>query len=788
MALFQPTNITPSIFSGIGSGTVDITQPLQISWQVNGNSPMVAYKADIMQNDANSTVMYSTGKVTLSAPFYGVNYKGEEQYFSFAIPSATLTGAGMTNGYEKGYKLQITQWWSDTESIAQTSASYFITRSAPSLTLADFPNPMNKRRYTFQASYAQAQGDAMEWARWEIMQGSGGGEALLDTGDIYGTGELKADFDGFFSGETYMIRCTIQTENGVQATTGWVIFTAQYDEPLFEGAVSACALCNADCVQVTFPSGLYIMGEATGDYTIIANQGGGKSCVLSTASDGIAWDTQNGEPLAILAPFSIAWTGTLSSIPTSGVNLLALAIGDTTLTLTAKARGITAMLGTATLFFIPRQLYTGDSLAVILGPTGYQLRVTTYSGTALYPSDTLYPGETVYPSAGKPEDVYYSGDVASWQEGISAITITGPQTCNYVWAISGEFQQSMADAMLATQFYTPAFDEYTQFLCTFDSGLSAGSLSAASPVNAIAVYREEVGSNSLRHLADLPIGQQTFRDYGVCNQTQYRYSLIAAMENDLGSTTLTTNIVTPFFWDYTLLCCREDENGVYRVQAEYRFALDVSSGQVSNNNNPTLQKNFTPYPTRQPSAVNYRSGTLSAYTGSAKNGKYADSLAVIDELLALSTSSDAKFLKNRKGEIMRVEISAPITMQTSDKYAQQPVKIQLPWAEIGSMDGVSIISQETDAFYSQVSGDGVFYPPTNRLQSKTAIPGRRQIVITPDEGYSGLSSVTIEAIPANYADLSVATAQIEDVRAGKKFGSKDGIQTGQLPEADGQTF
>ena len=96
--------------------------------------------------------------------------------------------------------------------------------------------------------------------------------------------------------------------------------------------------------------------------------------------------------------------------------------------------------------------------------------------------------------------------------------------------------------------------------------------------------------------------------------------------------------------------------------------------------------------------------------------------------------------------------------------------------------------QETDAFYSQVSGDGVFYPPTNRLQSKTAIPGRRQIVITPDEGYSGLSSVTIEAIPANYAVLSVVTAQIEDVRAGKKFGSKDGIQTGQLPEADGQTF
>ena len=186
--------------------------------------------------------------------------------------------------------------------------------------------------------------------------------------------------------------------------------------------------------------------------------------------------------------------------------------------------------------------------------------------------------------------------------------------------------------------------------------------------------------------------------------------------------------------------------------------------------------------------MNYRSGVLSAYTGSAKNGKYADSLAVMDELMALSTSADAKFLKTRKGEIMRVEISAPITMQTGDKYAQQPVKIQLPWAEIGSMDGVSILSQETDAFYSAASGDGVFSPPANRLQSKTAIPGRSRIIVVPDEGYEGLSSVVIEAIPESYKDLSITTATAGDVREGKLFGNRSGIQTGRLPQADGQDF
>ena len=65
MALFQPTNITPSSFSGPAAGTVDVTQNLTVSWQVNGNSPMTAYQIIIMQNDTASTQVLDTGKITL---------------------------------------------------------------------------------------------------------------------------------------------------------------------------------------------------------------------------------------------------------------------------------------------------------------------------------------------------------------------------------------------------------------------------------------------------------------------------------------------------------------------------------------------------------------------------------------------------------------------------------------------------------------------------------------------------------------------------------------------------
>ena len=50
--LFAPTNISPSTFGGLGNGTVDATQPLVVSWQVNGNSAMAAFSITIYKQDA----------------------------------------------------------------------------------------------------------------------------------------------------------------------------------------------------------------------------------------------------------------------------------------------------------------------------------------------------------------------------------------------------------------------------------------------------------------------------------------------------------------------------------------------------------------------------------------------------------------------------------------------------------------------------------------------------------------------------------------------------------------
>lgn len=64
-----------------------------------------------------------------------------------------------------------------------------------------------------------------------------------------------------------------------------------------------------------------------------------------------------------------------------------------------------------------------------------------------------------------------------------------------------------------------------------------------------------------------------------------------------------------------------------------------------------------------------------------------------------------------------------------------------------------------------------------KLQSKTAKPKKQEVVVSPDQGYYGLSSVTVEKIPDAYQNVSSVTATASDVLAGKVIVTSDGSVT-----------
>ena len=214
---------------------------------------MLAYQIVFYTNDSASTKKYDTGKVLLAAPFWGVNYAGETQFYTVTIPKATLSTNGITNGNE--YKFVITQWWSGTDSVTQSTASLLLGRNAPAAAISAISDPLTGYSATFTGTYSQAQDDALAWVRWRICEvDSKGnrGDAFVDTGKIYGTGELRVDYSGFLNDTSYSIILDVQTVNGVDASSGWVDFHVEYEVSEDSGGSASACQTSDGSVLVTW--------------------------------------------------------------------------------------------------------------------------------------------------------------------------------------------------------------------------------------------------------------------------------------------------------------------------------------------------------------------------------------------------------------------------------------------------------------------------------------------------------------------------------------------------------
>lgn len=137
----------------------------------------------------------------------------------------------------------------------------------------------------------------------------------------------------------------------------------------------------------------------------------------------------------------------------------------------------------------------------------------------------------------------------------------------------------------------------------------------------------------------------------------------------------------------------------------------------------------------------------------------------------MSTQTEITRLQEARNKIRTWEVGLGIATST-DKLDDLATKA----AAIKNQGAVDANVKEGETYtipagYHNGSGTvkGVAGGGNYTLQTKKITPTKEQQSVVPDAGNYGLSSVTVEAIPENYQDVSAVTVVEGDVRANKVF-------------------
>ena len=660
--LFQPTNITPNVLGGAENGTVDITEGLTITWQVNGNSPLVAYKIILYQNNAASTVLYTSNVLYPESPVYPMNYKGEQQTCSATIAAATLSSAGLTNGNE--YKIGITQYWDanhiDTaHSVTTSSAPVFLTRAnahvaiaspATGSTIASFAQTFEGQYYQGDSYSFSSVYDPLEWLQWKIYDSADLLNPIYDTQKVY-TQQVKLEYDGFLNGRTYIVKLHIMNTVGQEASAEGT-YEAEWESLKTTGYTTASKVNNqSSAVKVAWNAVEYTTGEATGDYTIENS-----SLVLPYGSS-VLWNKTNDEQMVLEAPWGLIMHTNLNPTPKKpDIEIITVKMANNnTLELsfdrTARLLSVKGYDGTTSTAY----LYADNArLKILITPTS----IYVYKYSAGY---GLVPQTTLTPDAGVPNEphtglepsftaresmklIFSSTDLSAVQEDIMELQVGGEQTIDFIEVVSNitAEQEDSAFAWVSSvsNASLPTIKAYpnVSFLADFDNGLDAGNYSIGGiPITGWDVYRKRTQDAFAKHLCSLELSQMSFLDYG-CGSQMGTYTYAVYPRSNTGTyitSAILSNEITPVFWNWSIIeAVYEEDKDDYIVVNEFVFRDNVESGSISNNNKPNVADNFTRFPTVQMSTANYQSGTLKGLIGQAGYTSYVVQRG--DTLLELS--------------------------------------------------------------------------------------------------------------------------------------------------------
>ena len=694
MALFQATNITPDLKGGAKNGVVfsGIGAEVDVSWQVNGNSPMLAYRIQFFRNDAASTPGTDTGKIVLDEPFYPVSGDGTQNRFSVTLPygiGGTYFSIAALDENRQG-KLIITQWWgsTDAQSVVQRSASVFrVTR--PTTATISGPTYANGQ-YSFDASvelpsYVVNGESAVLWHQWSIIRIDELAYPITYTevqtsGKIWGAAVYDWTANLLPQGE-YFARFRFETSNGETITLDSDIFQALSDEVLIDMSEIATVACNRQKGAVHIDCETIIQQEIPGDTASLTyGETGGYPATwhFTSQNKGHAeWEI----PHVASGVWGFSWRGYVSEYKPT---LLRVTLKNNSVVSFGLAQGENPdvpILSPSVAITPPDHFDLGNAemiqFSFWLDGTNANWALTVYQDDSPY--DWTSAASTPFALSEPVKLEMYYGlmtdrlYIAYGETGIDTIqTAVSAQYVNDWGCPLISLPQSAAYANLS---FMPFGQDF---------------LDGQAPI-----IREDAESGEYTVIGayeNLFDGTGNFYDYAALNGHSYNYYVAYQLGQSTETVMVKIGSAAPCFWNWLLIEAQQNgqNKAWYEVRQVFCFEGNVSSGSYTNRGTRNIQPTFTPYPAVFRSAQNSRQGTLTGLIGRVTGGVYYDSNETEAALRALSSSRNQLFLRDRRGNLIRFALAGEISMSVNDGTAKQEITASVPWVETGPTDGISV--------------------------------------------------------------------------------------------------
>lgn len=276
------------------------------------------------------------------------------------------------------------------------------------------------------------------------------------------------------------------------------------------------------------------------------------------------------------------------------------------------------------------------------------------------------------------------------------INMNGNQICDYLTATRAPLNLANKDLN-----YEPKWSADADFLCLFDNNLEAGNTESIPNPDKITIYKKKTGESYIHKVGTVGYNEVSFKDYNVKNDSEYYYQLYAESSETQAIIPFKTSTVKTYWDSYALLSGDYemvdilDKNGSviekekqFIVKDVFLFSLDSNVGQLNANIQATMNTNFTRYPKYHKSIQNYYTGTLSGLLGyENKDGRYYDSVDMLEKIREAMTDGKPKFLKDLRGYLWEVELTSFTTASRSN-LIENPYDIQIGFTEIANADEV----------------------------------------------------------------------------------------------------